>query len=144
MFKEGQEVWVAFKDSSNKYKATVIATGEHFTCVHSWVGIPNMEKKEIIENERVFALDYDKVKTIRIGEYDVPEPIRNLPNLGKAGVSETVWIPALNENLCFALGVGNSYTRWYLENNLCHWTKEAAILHTKALLFFTTTELSHD
>lgn len=61
-FQEGQEVWVAFKDGTNKYKAIVIATEEHFTCVHSWVGIPSMEKKEIVENERVFASDYDKVK----------------------------------------------------------------------------------
>jgi len=79
-----------------------------------------------------------KPKTININGYEVPEPIRDLPDLGKPGVSETVWIPSLSEYPSFALGVGNSYTRVFFDKGLCHLTKEAADLHAKALLSFTT------
>lgn len=79
-----------------------------------------------------------KPKTILINGYEVPEPIRNLPDLGKSGISETVWIPSLTEIPSFALGVGNSYTRVFFDRGLCHLTKEAAELHAKALLSFTT------
>lgn len=141
MLKEGQEVWVAFKDGSNKYKATVLATGEHFTCVHSWIGIPSMEKKEIVENERVFALDYNIPKTIRIGKYEVAEPLREAP--AEATLCYiTLTIPVNSCNYLF-------YTKGtlheeYLQRGLLHLTKEAAELHTKALLAFTTTELTSE
>jgi len=79
-----------------------------------------------------------KPKTILINGYEVPEPIRNLPDLGKCRISETVWIPSLSEYPSFALGVGNSYTRVFFDRGLCHLTKEAADLHAKALLSFTT------
>lgn len=79
-----------------------------------------------------------KPKTILINGYEVPEPIRNLPDLGKCRISETVWIPSLSEYPSFALGVGNSYTRVFFDRGLCHLTKEAAELHAKALLSFTT------
>lgn len=61
VFKEGDEVWVTFKEGSNNYKATIIATGEHFTCVHTWVGITSIEKKEIVDNNRIFPLNYKEV-----------------------------------------------------------------------------------
>lgn len=80
-----------------------------------------------------------KPKTININGYEVPEPIRDLPNLGKPGSSETVWIPSLTEYPSFAMGVGNSYTKVFFDRGLCHLTKESAELHAKALLSFTTT-----
>lgn len=141
MFKEGQEVWVTFKEGSNKYKATVIATGEHFTCVHSWVGIPSMEKKEIVENKRVFALDY-KVKTIKIGEFDVPEPLREAPPKGTRIYVVNLRSKHLQSSYLFGT-VASSYTNELqdIARRQAHLTKEAAMLHAKALLSFTTTEL---
>lgn len=80
-----------------------------------------------------------KPKTIIINGYEVPEPIRELPNLGRAGIDESIFITMLNENGYVQQGIGNSYTKVFLERGLCHRTKEAAQLHARALLSFTTT-----
>jgi hypothetical protein len=136
-FQEGQEVWVAFKDCSNRYKATVIATGEHFTCVLSWSFIANMKKHEIVENERVFALDYAKVKTIKIGEFEVPEPLREAPGEGTRYHCPDLQLPNKTEEHGWE---GDKYDLYLLQRGLVHLTKEAAELHARALLSFTTTE----
>jgi hypothetical protein len=185
-FQEGQEVWVAFKDSSNKYKATVIATGEHFTCVHSWVGIPSMEKIDIVENERVFVLDYAKVKTIkindtvqascghigkvigyywfdttpdsgirvrtasgfefgcwkndfkvlktiRIGAFEVPEPLTEVPADGCI-FFVTIGLPVKPVQF-----LTQEELQYLVDMRIAHRTKEAADLHEKALLSFIRT-----
>lgn len=72
-----------------------------------------------------------KPKTIRIGEYDVPEPLRAAPvkdaeyfrfDLGSEGwVHSTQW------------GDYDCEVRW-LQRGILHSTKEAAELHAKALL----------
>ena len=70
-----------------------------------------------------------KPKTIRIGEYDVPEPIREMPDVG-----ETVWVVVPTVN-CSILRVGfNSYISDLLDKGLLHKTKEAAELHAKAII----------
>jgi hypothetical protein len=139
IFQEGQEVWVAFKDSSNKYKATVLATGEHFTCVHSWIGCGSLEKKEIVGNDRVFALDY-KVNTIRIGKFDVPEPLKEAPaytcKLYKVAIDTQELVTEINWEASASVAGCSMFQR-----GLVHLTKEASLLHAKALLSFTTTEL---
>lgn len=197
MFEEGQEVLVAFRDDSNKYQATVIASGEHFTCVEILIGDSGLGTKEIVENERVFALDYANIKqgdtvqascghigkvigfyqfyktsdsgirvrtvngfefgckredfkvlkTIKIGEFDVPEPIREFPT-----EETTIYAPRLATKDWGASSMYNvdSFSLSYpvaarfkllLEEGLCHLTAEAATLHAKALLTFTTKEL---
>ena len=76
----------------------------------------------------------DPPKTIRIGEYDVPEPVRE--PLEK---DTEYWIAH------FSLAeLANSF-KWYsdkfdnrvLKNGLIHLTKEAAVIHAKALLSLT-------
>ena len=76
----------------------------------------------------------DPPKTIRIGEYDVPEPVRE--PLEK---DTEYWIAY------FSLAeLANSF-KWYsdkldnraLKNGLIHLTKEAAVIHAKALLSLT-------
>ena len=76
-----------------------------------------------------------KPKTIRIGDYDVPEPMRVAP-----GDSEIFYMPAILS--------GSLYTarRWgdfqdqqaQLAAGLCHSTREAAELHAKALISLTS------
>ena len=76
-----------------------------------------------------------KPKTIRIGDYDVPEPMRVAP-----GDSEMFYVPTILS--------GSLYTarRWgdfrdqqaQLAAGLCHFTAEAAELHAKALISLTS------
>ena len=75
-----------------------------------------------------------KIKTIRIGEYDVPEPLRVKPN-----IKDTYYFVSFREE-----GNVHSYP-WYnyhLDNELLskgvvHLTREAAELHAKALISLT-------
>lgn len=74
-----------------------------------------------------------KPRTIRIGEYDVPEPMREAPNAGSR-----YYIPAI-------LGCGCMSVVWAddphdisaLNDGLVHSTLEAAQLHAKALISLT-------
>ena len=76
----------------------------------------------------------DPPKTIRIGEYDVPEPVRE--PLEK---DTEYWIAN------FSLAELADSFKWYsdkfdnrvLKNGLIHLTKEAAVIHAKALLSLT-------
>ena len=76
----------------------------------------------------------DPPKTIRIGEYDVPEPVRE--PLEK---DTEYWIAHFSLE-----GLANRF-KWYsdkfdnrvLKNGLIHLTKEAAVIHAKALLSLT-------
>ena len=81
-----------------------------------------------------YRLKPEPPKTIRIGEYDVPEPVRE--PLEK---DTEYWIAH------FSLAeLANSF-KWYsdkfdnrvLKNGLIHLTKEAAVIHAKALLSLT-------
>lgn len=188
MFEEGQEVLVTFRDGSNKYKATVIASGEHFTCVDVPIGDSGLGTKEIVENERVFALDYTSIKqgdtvqascghigkvigfyqfyktsdsgirvrtvngfefgckredfkvlkTIKIGAFDVPEPLREAPAINtEVYAIFSDW----NTDVSYTVWCGTRRDTELLKQGRLHLTKEAATLHAKALLTFTTKEL---
>lgn len=73
-------------------------------------------------------------KTIRIGNYDVPEPMRDKPDYcapywyidtaADEGVAEGCWTEAKTD-----------YLR--LTKNVCHLTRENCIIHAKALFSFT-------
>ena len=71
---------------------------------------------------------------IRIGKFDVPEPMRVAPELGSQ-----YWVVELSAAL-----LGKSY-RWdgdgvdlcHLSQGICHTTHEAAELHGRALLSLT-------
>ena len=76
----------------------------------------------------------DPPKTIRIGEYDVPEPVRE--PLEK---DTEYWIAHFSLE-----GLANRF-KWYsdkfdnrvLKNGLIHLTKEDAVIHAKALMSLT-------
>ena len=81
-----------------------------------------------------YRLKPEPPKTIRIGEYDVPEPVRE--PLEK---DTEYWIAD------FSLEVLADRFKWYsdkfdnrmLKNGLIHLTKEAAVIHAKALVSLT-------
>lgn len=77
-----------------------------------------------------------KPKTIRIGDYDVPEPLRVQPKYGDNYFA--AWPTAVDH--CNEYRWANDQTDERLfVRGLCHATKEAAVLHAKALLSLTQT-----
>ena len=76
----------------------------------------------------------EKPRTIKIGDFDVPEPMRAdivignkyfTPSLASASAIGCTW-----------LGDGRDYE--LLRNGLCHETSEAAEVHAKALIALTS------
>ena len=81
-----------------------------------------------------YRLKPEPPKTIRIGEYDVSEPVRE-----PLDEYTEYWIASFSLET-----LANSY-KWYsdkfdyrvLKNGLIHLTKEAAVIHAKALMSLT-------
>ena len=75
-----------------------------------------------------------KPRTIRIGDMEVPEPMRVAPNVG-----DVYWVVGLMaQELCTELAWnGADPERRWLSIGVCHATKEAAIRHGKALVALT-------
>ena len=99
--------------------------------VDEWVDV----SANIIFNENLqYRLKPEPPKTIRIGEYDVPEPVREPLEDDKEywgvdlSATELAWKYTWH-NACFC--------KLRLRRGLIHLTKEAAVIHAKALLSFT-------
>lgn len=75
-----------------------------------------------------------KPKTININGYEVPEPLRVAP------VMETEYYTCELDQVCTFFWEGCGFDKNKLKLGLVHSTKEAAELHRKALLSFTTME----
>ena len=90
----------------------------------SWVGVG---RHPVWEPEQEYRR---KPKTIRIGEYNVPEPMRVAP-AGDVGY----WTPLLGQNgpRSYAWR-GDEVDQWLLTAGLVHATHEAADTHAKALV----------
>lgn len=75
-----------------------------------------------------------KVKTIRIGEYDVPEPLRIAPEIGT-----TYFYPAFtNASKVYSYSFTNDHSdNRILDRGMMHLTSAAAELHAKALISLT-------
>ena len=75
-----------------------------------------------------------KPRTITINGREVPEPMREAPDIGKE-----YYIAATGNEDMFVVGPweGDRYDCMRLSRGLCHSTKEAAIAHAEALLSFT-------
>jgi hypothetical protein len=82
--------------------------------------------RELLEYRR-------KLKTIRIGEYDVPEPLRSV----KEG--QLVWVASTtayaHEYMHFSSSA--SHHRRWLQNGLMHATEEASQMHIDAMMSFS-------
>jgi len=74
-------------------------------------------------------------KTIRIGEFDVPEPLRECPTDGTQVF--VVYLSGEPECAEFTWIGASSRGRTNLQRGLLHTTREAAILHSKALISLT-------
>ena len=75
-----------------------------------------------------------KVKTIRIGEYDVPEPLRVKPNIKEKYYFVTFKV---EDNVHSYFWYNNNVDNQLLSNGVVHLTREAAELHAKALISLT-------
>lgn len=78
-----------------------------------------------------------KPKTIRIGEFDVPEPLRVAPAIGIQYFVSSITHPNAYTNYQWA---GDDQDIEWLESGLCHSTPENAALHAKALISLTSTK----
>lgn len=79
-------------------------------------------------------------KTIRIGEFDVPEPLRSIPpgSLSMSFYSFEL-CNEMHQVFCFR-GLNHPRYTHMLRVGIVHMTREAADLHARALLSFTQTE----
>lgn len=75
-----------------------------------------------------------KSSAIKIGDFDVPEPMQKAPEAGKH-----YYVPALSYAVGYETVVweGCEFDQRHLEGGLAHSTKEAAALHSKALISLT-------
>ena len=81
-----------------------------------------------------YRLKPEPPKTIRIGEYDVPEPVREPLEDDK----EYWGVDPMAEELAWKYKWNNAlFCNLMLRRGLIHLTKEAAVIHAKALLSLT-------
>ena len=78
-----------------------------------------------------------KPRTIRIGEYDVPEPMREAPEVGSVYFISD---PTRERFVCAYMWKDDAVDARYLSRNITHSTQEAAELHAKALISLTATK----
>ena len=117
-----------------------IADGEEVQYLNKffneWMNVSHISTLRFIYEEK-FEPEYIRIKpqTININGYEIPEPMRVAPP-----TSTLVYIanPADTElaTQFYAGGAIGPMTLCF-ESGLCHSTKEAAVLHAKALLSFT-------
>ena len=75
-----------------------------------------------------------KPKTIRIGEYDVPEPMREIPARGTTYYVVDTVTPNSPRKYAWA---GDTADIGWFNLGILHSTRDAAVLHAKALLSLT-------
>jgi hypothetical protein len=73
-------------------------------------------------------------RTIRIGEYDIPEPLREAPEMGAR-----YWFPAILSDTPVGgyTWDGTSTDRALLQRGMIHITEEAARIHAEAIISLT-------
>lgn len=90
---------------------------------------------EKAHNDICYDYEYRvKPKTIRIGEYDVPEPMREMPALDTDYYIACITTSGLYGVATWVCDVQD--IEW-LNRGVVHSTKDAAVLHAKALLSLT-------
>ena len=81
--------------------------------------------------------DYEyrvKLKTIRIGEYDVPEPMREIPAWGTTYYVVDTVVPISPRKYTW---VGDTSDISWFNIGILHSTRDAAVLHAQALISLT-------
>ena len=89
---------------------------------------------EKVHNDLCYDYEYRiRPNTIRIGEYDVPEPLRDRPMNG-----ESVYLVCTDRTMPVKLQwYPNEYSLHLLDSGLLHMECACATLHLKALLSLT-------
>lgn len=75
-----------------------------------------------------------KVKTIRIGNYDVPAPLRVAPEKSKSYYFVEISYATL---ACVTTWINDTTDNFRLDSGICHLARESAELHAKALISLT-------
>ena len=89
----------------------------------------------ILFNENLqYRLKPEPPKTIRIGEYDVPEPVREPLEKDTEYWIASFLLAELADNFKWD---SDKFDNLVLKNGLIHLTKEAAVIHAKALISLT-------
>ena len=81
-----------------------------------------------------YRLKPEPPKTIRIGEYDVPEPVREPLERDMEYWIANFALTTLADRFKWC---NDKFDSWMLKNGLIHLTEEAAFIHAKALLSLT-------
>lgn len=90
---------------------------------------------EKTHNDLCYDYEYRvKPKTIRIGEYDVPEPMREIPARGTTYYVVDTVAPSSPGDYTW---VGDTADIGWFNLGILHSTRDAAVLHAKALLSLT-------
>lgn len=121
-----------------------IANGEQIQCFYhgEWVDVSSREFFYELSKHTVLPVSFTPVlpvsyrvkpKTININGIKVPEPLREAPPKGT-----TVYYTSLSEIGECSFKEESPIIMFYLKSGLMHITKEAAMLHQKALLSFTS------
>ena len=99
--------------------------------VDEWVDV----SAAIIFNDNLqYRLKPEPPKTIRIGEYDVPEPVHEPLEKGTEYWITSFLLTELADNFKWD---SDKFDNLVLKNGLIHLTKEAAAIHAKALMSLT-------
>ena len=130
-----------FKDWCEKVMPFVIASSngevvqESCDNGNSWFDMSECERSDPALQFDFDDYDYRiKPRTIKIGDFDVPEPMRT-----DIGIGNKYFTPSLASASaigCKWLGDGRDYE--LLRNGLCHDTCEAEEVHAKALIALTS------
>lgn len=100
---------------------------QNLTSEFEWIDLGHSEALSLINiSNPVLRV---KPSTIRIGEYDVPEPIREMPKN-----KDCVWLVNLGGTLQPFECKYNADIITYFANGLLHKTKEDAEIHAKAII----------
>ena len=127
-----------FKDWCEKVMPFVIASSNgdvvQASCDngHSWFDMSECERSDPALQFDFDDYDYRiKPRTIKIGDFDVPEPMRVEPDSGcEYFVVEALSdIPAASQ-----IWNGMDCEKRWLSMGLCHKSKESAIAHAKAII----------
>ena len=130
-----------FKDWCEKVMPFVIASsnGEvvQASCDngHSWFDMSECERSDPALQFDFDDYDYRiKPRTIKIGDFDVPEPMRITPNDGQKVYVVT---PQIREAMTTSAWLGCGWQCTALERGLVHSSAENAEAHAKALFSFS-------
>ena len=130
----GDSLWIVDKGLSS-YGKEYVAEGVE----NGYLLFTNGEDTILIEDTTRYSHwgHTNPVRTIRTGEFDVPEPERDPLEVGQTyyTLMFSSGLPVIDYNW-----VGDTTDFRFLDRGLVHLTKEAAELHAKALLSFTTKE----